>query len=254
MTMTSPVELAYNGHNRTGWFDSLKRTRKNKADKAHMTNARSLTSLHTVAVHAPTTTTSASAILARHVDQNGSGDTVHSADDKKKGAHSSSAAGKPPKPSAWRVLLGRPKKAAEQTCHSSPSSSLSTSHHAVVAVVGSSRLAPLPVAAVDRPEGGTAFACATLPRKRPDRGGVTDVAVANRDRAFTSAATLGRQSKRSTVWYTHSESDIRASPSCRVSPSLFSLRAPNVIFIPNDKMLLNGTMKTYKCIWFESSA
>lgn len=186
MTMTSPVELA----GKTGWFDSLRRNRRNKSlgstDKLNsktMTGAKSLSSLHTMVVQQQQPTR-----LVSPLDTSPSGK------------------------STWRSILSRPRKTGVHfnsnlsqvvvKCNGDASSP-----HPALQV-------PLPVVEEQVDDKNLSPAFCTLPRKRGQQtqqdGGRSlppHGSTSSRTRSY-SITSLDRRNKRSTVWYTHSESDI----------------------------------------------
>lgn len=198
MTMTSPVELP----GKTGWFDSLRRNRRNKSlgstEKLHtktMTGAKSMSSLHTVTViqqQSTIATTTTTTPL----------DTCKT------------SASKPPF-STWRSILSRPRKT------NLGGSVIYNNSSQVVAKCNGNESPPHPALQVPLPvveeqvdDKNLSPAFCTLPRKRGQQtqdGGRSlpphGPSTGSRTRSY-SITSLDRRNKRSTVWYTHSESDI----------------------------------------------
>lgn len=214
MTMTSPVELA----GKTGWFDSLRRNRRNKSvgstetiESKTITGAKSMSSLHTMTVVCHSTST----IKTSTVSRLDNGTTSSSS--------STNVASKPPM-SSWRSILSRPKKFNNSNSLSSLSS-LSSADSGVSEVYhrnGNSSSphpallqVPLPVVKEQVDDKNLSSPFCTLPRKRGQQtqdGGRSlpppaGPSTSSRSRSY-SITSLDRRKKRSTVWYTHSESDI----------------------------------------------
>ncbi|KAK4020779.1 cytohesin-1 isoform X1 [Daphnia magna] len=212
MTMTSPVEAAA----KMGWFGSLRRNRnkslcstpdklsptKNGAtinSTKTMTGAKSLSSLHTLNVNLHSTS---SVMLNERLE------------DSSKSPQSSTTTPK----TRWRLgtILQRSKKSDSSVDISNDEESPDSSLHRSIVVVQ----VPLPVVAeqLDDDNKNVSQFC-TLPRKRLQTSQPNRVAsrllpplpVTSRSRAYTnssSTSSLDRRKKRSTVWYTHSDSDI----------------------------------------------
>lgn len=208
MTMSSPAESAAV---KTGWFDSLRRNRRNKSVGSthtidgnrvnHMSGAKSMSSLYsatlsTTVIHC-TDASTASTVSASRLDLSQKSKSM----------------------SSWRSLLHRG-QGVKATKKSEVVTSALT--HSVAKQV------PLPVAASPPPptsssssssldvDGDKSLSSAfwTLPRKRGGNGKQPDssrppVPPTNRSRSY-SITSLERRNKRSTVWYTHSEGDFRS--------------------------------------------
>lgn len=242
MTMTSPVELA----GKSGWFGSLRRnrlpttpdklTKSNTMDKngtlTNMTGAKSLSSLHKFSVNHHSTT-----VLNERLD-----------------VSSSSPRSKP----RWRlgtILGGGRSKKSDSSVDVSDRNSDST------VTDPSSRPAAVTVALPSVKEqlgddDRNLSQFCTLPRKRSPQNHLPDCgennsgngngggsssrllpplsASTSRSRAHTSStASLDRRKKRSTVWYTISDSEVYGGGG-RSRVSLFSLEQPGTD--PSEKM------------------
>jgi len=198
MTMSSLVNgTAELGQHKHGWFDSLKRTKKTKASSTPLTVPSSGGSL-----------SSAKSLSSLH--QHSTVEVIQSA---KSSAHLNEATSpryqksSPSGKETWRARLQR---------HLAKNSS-SSSHHLEKEPTSPPPLPVLPIS--DKEVVATHSAFFTLPRKRSEpsslrpplvHGGIAPPDASGRIRSY-STATLGdkRHTKRSTVWYTHSESDIR---------------------------------------------
>lgn len=200
MTMSSLVNgTAELGQHKHGWFDSLKRTKKTKASSTPST----------VPITSGGSLSSAKSLSSLH--QHSTVEVIQSA---KSSAHLNEATSpryqksSPSGKETWRARLQR---------HLAKNSS---SHH--LEKEPTSPPPPLPVlppTISDKEVVATHSAFFTLPRKRSEpsslrppsvHGGIAPPDASSRIRSY-STATLGdkRHTKRSTVWYTHSESDIR---------------------------------------------
>lgn len=153
---------------KTGWFDSLKRTRKPKPSSSGLSSAKSLSSLN----HSVQT---ASAGALQQLDQH----TVQPQ--------------QPHQSRTWRAKFIKNRSPIKNSPPPPPETA---------AVTGAS------------PSSAPFY---TLPRKRPDQRASQPPASSPPQGATTtttrmrsySTAVLDRQTKRSTVWYTFSETDIR---------------------------------------------
>ena len=211
--MTSPVEVTINGA-KSGWFDSLKRMRKVKStdqghlqplDQQRMTGSKSMSSLHAVVNHSVQA-------LGRIEQQDQSTDSLNTILSSKDSRRSVS-----PKPS-WRSKF---------------SSSRNTNR------IGKTQgKPPLPDPISSTPKqpkqrADTASHFFTLPRKKPGPmnqseyngpksnspgpDALPDPSPSSRSRSYSTATLDRRSNKRTTVWYTYSETDVRVNFKSRVS-------------------------------------
>lgn len=196
MTMSSLVNgTAELGQHKHGWFDSLKRTKKTKATpltvpSGSLSSAKSLSSLHQHST------------VDGQVIQSAKSSAQLNEMTTSPRSHKSSPSGK----ETWRARLQR---------HLAKNSS---SHHLEKDPTTPPPLPVLPPIS-DKEAVATHSGFFTLPRKRSEpsslrppavHGGIAPSDASSRIRSY-STATLGdkRHTKRSTVWYTYSESDIR---------------------------------------------
>lgn len=246
--MTSPVEAAA----KMGWFGSLRRNRnkslcstpdklsptKNGAtinSTKTMTGAKSLSSLHTLNVNLHSTS---SVMLNERLE------------DSSKSPQSSTTTPK----TRWRLgtILQRSKKSDSSVDISNDEESPDSSLHRSIVVVQ----VPLPVVAeqLDDDNKNVSQFC-TLPRKRLQTSQPNRVAsrllpplpVTSRSRAYTnssSTSSLDRRKKRSTVWYTHSDSDINGR---RNGVSLFSLGSSLYLCRKSASFYVEGSLLLLFC-------
>ena len=214
MTMTSPVEVANSGA-KSGWFDSLKRMRKVKTssteqrqqlslDQQGMTGSKSMSSLHAV-------NHSVQALSRIEQQDHKSSDSLNSSG---QGSRQQSVSPK----STWRSKFQRnPKRTTNKEQTGKPP-------------------LPDPLPPKQRQQKtDTASHFYTLPRKKPEPMNHSAYSVpqsnpgsipvlpdpTSRSRSYSTATLDRRLNKRTTVWYTYSESDIRINFKGRVSfPSL----------------------------------